>query len=132
MPRRVVTLACGIIGSSLGAAGLLSHFIDFLIVLSVTFPPIAGILLCEYFFVRQFRRDLDNTRKLTVLPETTPDWVPATLVVWFVASLLGWFIEVGIPCLYSFLSAAMLYALAAWCGALRSCGSIPTCAATPA
>jgi len=120
--RRSVTLICGILGSTLGAAGLLSHFVDFLCVLSVTFPPIAGILLCEYCCVRQFRKDLDSTRKSGVLPSEAATWVPTTLVVWLAASLLGWFIKVGIPCLYSFFGAAILYAFAAWCGALRSCG----------
>jgi len=126
IPRRAVTLVCGVLGSALGAAGLLSHFVDFLGVLSVTFPPIAGILLCEYFCVRKFRKDLDSSRKLGSLPSKAPGWVPATLAAWLGASLLGWFIKAGIPCLYSFFGAAVLYALAAWLGALRTCGVTPT------
>lgn len=120
--RRAVTLVCSVIGSALGAAGLLSHFVEFLTVLSVVFPPIAGIILCEYCCVKKFRASLDTSRKLGALPEEAPRWVPATLIVWLSASLLGWYVKAGIPCLYSFFGAAVLYAFAACCGALRSCG----------
>eukprot|EP00931_Biecheleriopsis_adriatica_P119322 TRINITY_DN94559_c0_g1_i1.p1 TRINITY_DN94559_c0_g1~~TRINITY_DN94559_c0_g1_i1.p1 ORF type:complete len:490 (+),score=52.37 TRINITY_DN94559_c0_g1_i1:42-1511(+) len=118
--RRVVTLVCSIIGSALGAAGLLSHFVEFLTVLSVVFPPIAGIILCEYCCVKRFRANLDASRQSGALPQEAPRWMPATLIVWLSASLLGWYIEAGIPCLYSFFGAAVLYAFAARCEALYS------------
>ena len=43
--------------------GILERFTDFLIVLGVAFPPIAGIMVAEYFVVRQWRGVLDTTRE---------------------------------------------------------------------
>jgi permease for cytosine/purines len=42
--RSVVTLAVGALGTALSIAGILDHFIGFLTLLGVVFPPIAGIL----------------------------------------------------------------------------------------
>lgn len=124
--RSVVTLVCGIVGGVLGAAGILSHFINFLSVLSVTFPPVAGIVSCEYFAVRAFSGSLDDTRRAEDVPKEAYMWVPAALVAWVAAALLGYFVPWGFPSLYSFFGAAVLYALAGGIGALRSFGSLQT------
>ena len=57
----------------LAAAGILGQFTDFLIVLGVAFPPIAGIMVAEYFVVRRWRRELDATRAGGTLPADRAD-----------------------------------------------------------
>ena len=59
-PRPIVTIICGIIGSAAGALGILKRFIFFLNLLAVAFPPVSGIMCCEYFFVKAFRANLDE------------------------------------------------------------------------
>ena len=59
-----------------------THFTDFLVLLGVVFPPIAGIMVAEYFVVRTHRAELEASRAVDRLPATAPTWVPATLVVW--------------------------------------------------
>ncbi|MGV9908119.1 purine-cytosine permease family protein [Streptomyces tendae] len=60
--RGAVTVGVGVLGSLLGAAGVLDNFTDFLDLLGVLFPPIAGIMVAEYFVARTWRSGLDETR----------------------------------------------------------------------
>ena len=60
VPRPLVTIVCGVIGTAAGALGILKKFITFLEVLAVAFPPVAGIISCEYFIVKAFRCRLDE------------------------------------------------------------------------
>eukprot|EP00438_Fugacium_kawagutii_P033687 Skav203318 [mRNA] locus=scaffold1007:176842:180555:- [translate_table: standard] len=115
IPRPFATIVCGIIGTVCGSMGILKRFINFLELLAVAFPPIAGIMCCEYFLVKAFRAKLEDpfraeTRSLEVLPESAPAVVPLSLFAWLVASLLGYFVHQGMPYLYSFFGAAAIYA----------------------
>ena len=65
----------------LGAAGILNSFTDFLVLLGVVFPPIAGIMVAEYFVAKTWRPELDSSRRAGVLPPTAPTWVPTSLAV---------------------------------------------------
>lgn len=120
--RGAVTLVVGIAGSIAGAAGILNSFTDFLILLGVIFPPIAGIMVAEYFIARTWRGELDSSRALGVLPKTAPTWVPASLVVWAAASLIGHYVTWGIPSINSVIAALVLYVAAAKLGLVRGLG----------
>lgn len=120
--RAMVTLVVGVIGSVLAAAGILQRFSDFLILLGVAFPPIAGIMVAEYFIVRRWRGDLDATRDTGRLPESAPTWVPATLAIWLAAALVGKFVTWGLPSINSLLLAVVLYVLAGKIGLVQGVG----------
>ncbi|MBP1302808.1 MULTISPECIES: purine-cytosine permease family protein [unclassified Curtobacterium] len=117
--RGVVTLVLGIVGSVLAAVGFLDAFTPFLIVLGVVFPPIAGIMIAEYFVVQRWRRELSESEGL---PATSPTWVPATLVIWAVAALVGYFVAIGIPSINSVVIAFVLYVIAGKAGWVRGVG----------
>ena len=124
--RGAVTLTVGLIGTVLGAAGILGHFTDFLILLGVVFPPIAGIMVAEYFVVRKWRPELESSRKIGRLPEHAPAWVPATIVIWVLASVIGYFAAWGLPSINSLFIAFILYAVAGRLGLIRGIGSTKT------
>jgi len=124
--RAVVTLALGVVGSVLAAGGILDSFIGFLTLLGVAFPPIAGIMVAEYFVVRTWRPDLDRARAEGRLPESAPTWVPATLVVWVAAALVGQFVTWGLPSINSLVAAFVLYVVAGKAGLVRGIGVSPT------
>jgi cytosine permease len=105
--RRVVTILVGTVGSVLAALGILTHFIDFLIILGVVIPPIAGIMVTEYYLVRTWRAELERSRD--GLPATEPTLIIGTLVVWLIAALVGRFVAWGIPSLNSLVVAVLLY-----------------------
>ncbi|GAA4586533.1 cytosine permease [Planotetraspora phitsanulokensis] len=120
--RAAVTLLIGVVGSVLAAAGILNSFTDFLTVLGVAFPPIAGIMIAEYFVVRTWRRDLDVAKAADGVPPQAPRWVPATLVIWLVASLVGKFVTWGLPSINSLIVAFVLYAVVGRLGLIRGYG----------
>lgn len=121
--RGVATAVIGVIGSVLAAAGILDKFTEFLTILGVAFPPIAGIMVAEYFIVRRWRPELDAARAGDRLPEDAPMWVPATLVIWVAAALVGQYVTVGLPSINSLVVAFVLYVVAGKLGLVRGVGS---------
>jgi cytosine permease len=118
----MVTLVLGVVGSALAAGGILDSFIGFLTVLGVAFPPIAGIMVAEYFVVKQWRPELERSRAAGTVPETAPTWVPATLVIWLGAALIGHFVSWGLPSINSLAAAFVLYVVAGKLGLVRGVG----------
>ena len=132
--RVVATIAIGVVGTVLSAMGILDRFADFLTVLGVALPPIAGIMVAEYFLVRRWRPALDEARAAGRLPETEPGWVPATLVIWVGSAVFGWWteqVQFGIPSLNSLLVAGVLYLIAGQLGLVRGTRELPV-ATSPA
>jgi cytosine permease len=120
--RVVATIAIGVVGTALSALGILDRFADFLTILGVALPPIAGIMVAEYFLVRRWRPALDESREHGRLPETEPGWVPATLVIWVGAAVLGYWteqVQFGIPALNSLAVAGVVYLIAGKAGLVR-------------
>ncbi|WP_219414503.1 purine-cytosine permease family protein [Pseudonocardia nigra] len=124
--RAAVTFVAGAAGSVLGAVGILGGFTGFLQLLGVLFPPIAGIMVAEYFLVRRWRPALDEARAHGVLPASAPVWVPATLVIWFVAAVVGGLVAWGLPSINSLVVAFALYVGAGRLGLVRGVGTAPT------
>jgi cytosine permease len=126
--RGVCTLVIGVIGTILSAAGILNHFEGFLTTLGVTIPPIAGIMVAEYFIVRRWRPALAAGRSGGTIPASVPAWVPATLVVWVAASLIGQYVHWGIPALNALVVSFVLYVAAGRLGLTRGFGKEEACA----
>lgn len=122
LPRAATTAVVGVVGTLLAAFGILQRFTDFLIVLGVVFPPVAGVMLAEYFVVRRWRPDLDRTRDAGVLPATAPLVVPATLIIWVISSLIGYYVTWGIPSITSIVVAFVLSVAAGKLGLLKGFG----------
>ncbi|TNC29698.1 purine-cytosine permease family protein [Amycolatopsis alkalitolerans] len=128
--RAVVTGVLGLAGSVLAAAGILDAFTDFLTVLGVAFPPIAGIMVAEYFVVKRWRGNLETAR--AGVPDDAPNWVPATIVVWLAAALVGKFVEWGLPSINSLVVGFVLYVVAGKLGLVRGVGMSRTADTEPA
>ncbi|MFD8526341.1 purine-cytosine permease family protein [Streptosporangium canum] len=127
--RVAVTVGIGLLGSIAAAAGILDAFAGFLFVLGVVTPPIAGIMVAEYFVVKRWRPVLDASRERGRLPETEPAWVPATLAIWAAAALVGWLSDaygwIGIPALNSLILAGLGYVAAGKLGLVRGTRELP-------
>jgi cytosine permease len=130
--RAVVTVAFGALGTLLSAAGILDNFTDFLITLGIAIPPIAGIMVAEYFVVRRWRAELDAGRAEGRLPEHAPTWVPATLVIWLAAFLIGKYVDWGIASINTLVFAFVAYAVLGRLGLVRGVGRDRLEASTPA
>ncbi|MBB5935862.1 purine-cytosine permease family protein [Streptomyces zagrosensis] len=109
--RRAVTLIIGVAGTALSAVGIVDNFTDFLETIGVLAPPVAGVIIAEYFLVRRFRAELDQARERGTLPEGGADWMPLSLICWACGSLVGKYVDGGIPAINSVVTALVLYAV---------------------
>lgn len=106
-----LALILGIFGTMISMMGILNKFIPFLITLGVLFPPIAGIMLIDYYVLRTHRVLLDTSREQEKLPDaqSTPKIGMAAIVSWIGGSAVGFTVEWGISFINSLLAASLLY-----------------------
>ncbi|WP_243716236.1 purine-cytosine permease family protein [Actinomadura darangshiensis] len=90
--RVPVTVVLGAVGTLLSAAGIVHRFTGFLTAIGVLAPPVAGIVIAEYYLVRTCRGPLRAARAGGAPPPDPADWMPRALVSWAAgtaAALLG-------------------------------------------
>lgn len=107
----ILTLTAGSIGTFFTVIGILDNYVEFLIIAGVLFPPIAGIMLTDYYILRTNRKLLDSTRKEGKLPNNaaTPLINYASLIAWALGSIAGMTITMGIPSVNSIFISAVIY-----------------------
>ena len=62
--RRLATVIAGVLGSLLAASGILGGFMSFLMLLTITIPPIAGVLVSDYWIARTYVRGTTQSYNL--------------------------------------------------------------------
>lgn len=98
---RIVLLG-GSIATLIGVAGLADYFVSWLVLLGVTIPPMAGIIIVDYWIIKRGAyRYGPGTRYADIY------W-PA-FVAWILASVIGYYAQVGIPSLTSLILGASFY-----------------------
>ncbi|CAM3402123.1 cytosine permease [Hydrogenibacillus schlegelii] len=109
--RGLITVVVGVLGTALSALGILDRFVGFLTLLGVTIPPLAGIMIVDYFFLRRYRAELEASRARGVLPRRVEAWNPIMLITWIAASIIGYKVGWGIPALNALIVSGLLYYL---------------------
>lgn len=107
--RGIVTLIIGVVGTVLSAIGILDRFVDFLVILGVLVPPIAGIMVIDYFVLKTYRKELDQSRALGTLPNIEGVLSPITLIAWAAGFVVGYFVSWGIPSLNALFISGLIY-----------------------
>ncbi len=118
--RRYLTWVIGIFGTIASMLGILDNFIGFLIYLGIAIPPVAGIMVVDYYLLKRDRKELDITREQGILPPSCEAYNPITLFVWLLAVIVGWgtselgpfSADFGVPALNSLLTGALVYWIA--------------------
>lgn len=107
--RGWITFVIGVVGTVLSVLGILEKFQNFLVFLGVWIPPIAGIMVVDYFILKRGRKFLDESRLQGQLPKNAEPINPITLIAWALGFFAGYFIQFGIPSLNSLLVSAIMY-----------------------
>ena len=110
--RNALVWALGIVGTVLSVVGIINYFTSFLTLLGMAIPPVAGIMVVDYFFLRRSRAALEETREAGTLPRRVENWNPITIICWLVGFGIGEvssIYAIGIPGLNSLILAALLY-----------------------
>ena len=88
VPRWPIVVAAGTLGTLIAVLGLADDILDFLLIIGIAIPPIAGIYLADYFFVRK------RHYELSVL-DRQPPIAYGTFVVWLVAIAIAYSTDNG-------------------------------------
>lgn len=106
-----ITLVAGSLGTLFTVTCILHKFIDFLMMVGVVFPPIAGIMLVDYYLLRTPRAVLEATRQEGKLPDSasTPFVNVVALFSWGLGAVSVFVITVGVPALNVIAIAGVLY-----------------------
>jgi len=89
--------------------GILDNFTDFLLLLGVIFPPVAGVMLVDYYVLRTSRRVLDVTRKMQQLPKEAPLIGWNAIIESIAGATVGLMIDWGVPSFNSLMTASVAY-----------------------
>ena len=110
--RNGLVWALGIVGTLLSVIGIINYFTNFLTLLGVAIPPVAGIMVVDYFILKRSRATLDASRAKGELPEKVEKWNPIAIVCWIAGFAVGEVTSImnaGIPGLNSLILAGVLY-----------------------
>ncbi len=110
--RNTIIWALGIVGTILSVIGIINYFTNFLTLLGVAIPPVAGIMVIDYYVLRRSRKKLDESRAKGELPKKVENWNPIAIVCWIAGFVVGQvtsMMNIGIPGLNSLILAGVLY-----------------------
>ncbi len=112
LDRVRLTWWVGIASTGLSTLGILDHFIGFLVLLGVAIPPIAGIMVVDYYLLRRDRAELRQARSTGALPVESERLNPVALATWLLACASALLLPgVGIPALNALMVSGIAYGL---------------------
>jgi len=95
-------LISGSIASLVGVAGLADYFVLWLIILGVTIPPMAGIIIANYYVLKKGRYQFSPGTKYVGIY-----W--SALISWILSSVIGYYVKWGVASLNSLVMGFVLY-----------------------
>jgi cytosine permease len=100
--KSYLVLVSGVLATIVGAAGLANYFVDWLIVLGTTMPPMAGIIVADYFLLSKQKYEYGPGTKYCA-------WNVLAFISWIVAAFVGYFVSWGVAAINSMLVGFALY-----------------------
>lgn len=101
--RALATASIVVIGIVLALAGILDRYMDFLLLLGIVFPPIAAVMMTDFFILRKEQW------------EDIPGWNVIATVSVIIGILSGYYMQyikfVGLPAVQTFIITAIIYYL---------------------
>lgn len=100
--KNKIVMVVGLTATAIGAAGLADYLTDWLVALGIAIPPVAGILIADYYLIhkQRYRFGPGTTYAKVVWP---------AFIAWLVGILAGSYIQWGIPSLTSLLVALLVH-----------------------
>lgn len=108
---RRLTMVLGACGTMLTLFGILEQYQHFLIMMGVLFPPVAGVMVCDYYLLQTSRQLLKQTRQNNTLPDAASTQQIGWNAVFacFAGTFAGVFLDMGIASLNSLLVSIIVY-----------------------
>ncbi|MFC0266912.1 purine-cytosine permease family protein [Kushneria aurantia] len=117
LKKSTIVLISGVVATIAGFFGMASYFIDWLIVLGITIPPMAGILIADYYVI--------NRGKYSFGPGVRYNqWNLTTFVSWLIASIAAYNIEWGSGAINALALSFVIYIVLSRVELFRTMGNI--------
>ena len=100
--RSKIVLVTGILATLVGVAGLSNYFVNWLVILGIGVPPMAGIILADYFFISGQKYNYGKGTEYC-------KWNLNAFISWIIACLVGYFVKWGIGSLNSLIVGLVIY-----------------------
>lgn len=108
VPRWLLVIIAGVLGTAMAIAGITDYFIGFLLFLGISIPPIVGIYFADYFFVHQRKYRIEQLeRQPAIAYPAFIAWLAGTAVAF--ATAREWFSMTTIPACDAIVVAFALY-----------------------
>lgn len=100
--KKYVVLVFGILATIVGALGIANYFTTWLSLLGVGIPPVAGILILDFFFIkkRNYKFGKDANHGFCSVP---------AVISWIVGCIVGYTVSWGVAAINSMVVAGVLY-----------------------
>ena len=86
--KKHIVLVTGVLATLVGVAGLADHFISWLVILGTGVPPMAGVIVADYYVVKKGKYDFGNGTRYS-------NWNVWAIVAWAAGGLFGYFVQWG-------------------------------------
>jgi cytosine permease len=104
LKKKQVTLAGGIVATILGAFGVANLFTSWLVILGTAVPPVAGILIADYFLFHKAKYEFGEGTRYGYIS------IPA-IVAWIAGIIIGFTVHWGIACINSLVISMVVYVI---------------------
>ena len=100
--KSVIVLVTGVLATLVGVAGLADYFIGWLVILGTGVPPMAGVIVADYYAVKNQKYDYGAGT-------TYANWNVWAVVSWAVGGIFGYFVQWGSGSVNSLVISFVLY-----------------------
>ncbi len=97
-----IVLVCGILATIAGVAGVADYFTNWLVLLGVSIPPVAGIIIADYFIINKSKYSFDKDTEYGDISK------PA-FITWIISTIIGFTVKWGIQCINSLVAGFVIY-----------------------
>lgn len=103
-PKKKIVIVTGIVATIIGALGLADYFTAWLNILGVAIPPVAGVIICDYYIIKKQSYAYGPGTKYC-------RWNVWAFVSMLLSAILGFAIHWGIASINSLVMSIVLYYL---------------------
>jgi len=102
--KKRLVLIMGICATILGSFGLVNYFVSWLSILGTFIPPLAGIVIADYYFIKK-RKYTFGASEGTKLGGINM----ASIIAWTIAAVVGLTVKSGVGCINTLVTAFVVY-----------------------
>jgi len=100
--KSTIVLILGTIATFIGVLGIIDYFVPWMSLLGVGFPPVAGIIIADYYILNKGKYDFGAGVEFG-------DFSRPAFIAWIISFALGLYIEWGIQTINSLVISFILY-----------------------